>query len=146
MPRFSEREREQLFDEYVRLKAEGLSDAKIARRFGVSQMTIVRWKRRFMEEGGAERLREAVSAQMRLATESEAAPGLPDLDPAAPAEAPQAGPRLPPFPAYNAFPTASVDANEVVWLRELASRLLFENERLKAIISGNLPPRRSGSR
>lgn len=129
MPRFSEREREQLFDEYVRLKGEGLSDAKIARRFGVSQMTIVRWKRRF----NAESLLTGVG--MREPAPRFAAPILSDETNGEPGEAPSAA-----HPILKGAGGLS-DAAEVQWLRDLASRLLLENERLKAMIAGNLPPR-----
>lgn len=128
MPRFNDRAREELLDEYARLKAQNISDAQIARRFGVSQMTILRWKQRYQ-----------LADRTPGASAGDVAPGsaLP-LD-GAPSDARPA--------AARQREDGVVDRSlreEVEWLRDLASRLLLENERLRAELAGRLGHRRRG--
>lgn len=129
MPRFEDRAREELLDEYVRLKAQNISDAQIARRFGVSQMTILRWKQRY-------------GLASRTAPTSEM-PADVDRQGTAEEERPQTLRQAAPSPQLRDGQAPSTEletlARENAWLRELAGRLLLENERLRAQLAGRLP-------
>lgn len=109
MSRFSTEERASLYQQYLDMKRCGVTETEAARRLGVSYMTVLRWRKSFGTpiNGSADHV---ISI--------------------APAEGGQAIPATP----YQLEIPRSVSETE--WLRELASRLLLENERLKAQLSG----------